>query len=89
MRSRYLARSGFTLFLDGVYIDGANRAARFRWVNVPTSDEPTQVAYTIAHCIARFLERQGVLERDAERGYLASDALDKGPINQLRWHSIT
>ncbi len=54
------------LFLDGVYIEGANgTAAWFRWVRAPTSEELTQLAHTIAHRIGRFLERQGLLERDA------------------------
>ena len=78
------------LFLDGVYIDGANgSAARFRWVKAPTRDELTQLAHTIAVRIARFLEREGLLERDAENSYLASDAVDEGPMDQLLGHSIT
>ena len=53
------------LFLDGVYIDGVSgSAARFRWVKAPTSNELTQLTHTIAQRIARFLERQGLLERE-------------------------
>ena len=37
----------------------------------------------------RFLERQGLLERDAENSYLAGDALEAGPMAQLRGHSST
>ena len=47
-----------TLNLDG--------SARFRWVRSPTSQELTQLAQTIAHRVSRFLERQGLLERDAD-----------------------
>ena len=48
------------LFLDGVYIDSANRSrARFRWVKAPTSDELTQLTHTIAQRVGRYLERQG------------------------------
>jgi hypothetical protein len=55
------------LFLDGVYVDGVNGSAmRFRWVKVSTSDELTQFTHTIAQRVARFLERQGLLERDGE-----------------------
>ncbi|VAX14567.1 hypothetical protein MNBD_GAMMA24-1589, partial [hydrothermal vent metagenome] len=39
--------------------------------------------------VARFLERQGLLERDAENSYLASDAVDEDPMTQLPGHSIT
>ena len=77
------------LFLDGVYVDGAGSAVRFRRVKAPTNDEVTQLTHTIARRIARFLERQGLLERDAENSYLASDAVNEDPMNQLLGHSIT
>ncbi len=35
------------------------------------------------------LERQGLLERDAENSYLASDVVDDDPLNQLLGSSIT
>jgi hypothetical protein len=77
------------LFLDGIYVDGANGSSRFRWVKAPTSEELTQLAHTIASRVGRFLERQGLLERDAENSYLASDAVDEDPMTQLLGHSIT
>lgn len=79
-----------SLFLDGVYIDGAHGSPpRFRWVKAPTPGELTQLAHTIATRIARFLEQQGLLERDAENSYVASDVLDEGPMDQLLGHSVT
>jgi hypothetical protein len=67
------------LFLDGVYVGGVNgSAARFRWVEAPTSDELTQLVHTIAQRVARFLERQGLLERDGEHSYLASEPAQAG-----------
>ena len=54
------------LFLDGVYVDRLDGSARFRWVRSPTSQELTQLAQMIAHRVSRFLERQGLLERDAD-----------------------
>lgn len=77
------------LFLDGVYVDRPNGSARFRWIKTPTSVELTQLAYTIAHRVGRYLERQGLLERDAENSYLASDAVEDDPMNPLLEHSIT
>ncbi|VAX12385.1 hypothetical protein MNBD_GAMMA24-1179 [hydrothermal vent metagenome] len=78
------------LFLDGVYLDSATgSASRFCWVKAPTSAELTQLAHTIAQRIGRFLERQGLLERDAENSYLASDAVDEDPMTQLLGYSIT
>lgn len=67
------------LFLDGVYVDRPDRAARFRWVKAPTT----------AHRVGCYLERQGLLERDAENSYLALEAVDDDPMNQLLGHSIT
>ena len=77
------------LFLDGVYVDRPDGAARFRWVKAPTTEELTQLAHTIAHRVGRFLERQGLLERDAENSYLSGDAVDDDPMSQLCSHSIT
>jgi len=44
---------------------------------------------TIAHRVGRYLERQGLLERDAENSYLAPDAVDDDPMTPLLGHSIT
>ena len=77
------------LFLDGVYVGEAGPSARFRWVKAPTSAELTQLTHTIAHRLARYLERQGLLVRDAEHSYLTLDNADEDPMDQLRGHSIT
>ena len=77
------------LFLDGVYADHPDGSTRFRWVKVPIGAELTQLAHTITHRVGRFLERQGLLERDAENSYLAGDSVDDDPLNQLLGSSIT
>ena len=81
------------LFLDGVYIDSAhNPRLRFRWVKAPTRAELTHLTHTIAHRVARYLERQGLLERDAEYAYLTANSVDEdpeSPMNQLLESSIT
>ena len=67
-----------SLFLDGVYINNANTSRlRFRWVMAPTNDELTHLTHTIAHRVARYLERQGLLERDAGHTYLTADGVDE------------
>ena len=71
------------LFLDGVYVEQSHGSARFRWVKAPTSPELTQLTHTIAHRVGRYLERQGLLERDVENSYLASDAVDDDPMTPL------
>ncbi len=77
------------LFLDGVYVDRFDGSARFRWVSSPTTQELTQLARTIARRVGRYLERQGLLERDAENSYLTTDAVSEDPMDQLLGHSIT
>jgi hypothetical protein len=76
------------LFLDGVYIDRPD-GIRFSWVKAPSSAELTQLTHSIAHRVGRYLERQGLLERDAENSCLAGDAVDDDPLNQLLGHAIT
>ena len=75
------------IFVDGVYIDGAPQSrARFRWVKAPTSEELSRLTHTIAQRIARYLERQGFLVRDAENSYLTYDGMDadqESPMDQL------
>ena len=77
------------LFLDGVCVERPDGSLRFRWVTAPTSAELTRLAQTLAQCIGRFLERQGLLERDAENSYLAAEGLEAGPMDQLLGSSIT
>jgi len=54
------------LFLDGVYVDRQDGSARFHRVDSPTSQELARLTQTIARRVGRYLERQGLLERDAE-----------------------
>jgi Putative transposase len=77
------------LFLDGVYLERSDGSVRFRWVKAPTSAELTRLTHILARRIGRFLERQGLLERDAENSYLIGDGLEAGPMDQLLGSSIT
>jgi hypothetical protein len=70
-------------------VDSTGSCTRFRWVKAPTNSELNQLSHTIAHRLARYLERQGLLERDAENSYLALDHSDEDPMDQLRGYSIT
>jgi len=77
------------LFLEGVYVELRDGSLRFRWVRAPTSAELAQLTQTLAGRIGRYLEREGLLDRDAENSYLAGDALEAGPMEQLLGSSIT
>ena len=80
-------------FSHGMYISGRNGShARFRWVKAPTSEDLTQLTHTIAQRIARYLERQDLLVRDAGNSYLTAEGVDvdpDSPMNQLLGSSIT
>ena len=58
-------------------------------MKAPTSAELTHLTHAIAQRVGRFLERQGLLERDAENSYLSGDAVEAGLLDQLLGHSIT
>ena len=79
--------------MDGVYTGGSNgHPLRFRRVKVPTKDELIKLTHTIAHRVACYLERQGLVERDTGNVYLTPevvDASDDDPSNQLLGSSIT
>jgi hypothetical protein len=69
-RAQGCAGAAHMLFLDGVYVECPDGSLRFRWVKAPTSAELRQLTHTLASRVGRFLERQGLLERDAENSYL-------------------
>jgi hypothetical protein len=46
------------------------------------SPELAQLAHTIGQRVGRFLERQGLLERDGENSYLAGDELETEPMGE-------
>ncbi|MCH8312665.1 MAG: transposase [Nitrospinae bacterium] len=75
------------LFLDGVYIETPK--TKFRPVMGPTHNELVQLVHTVSHRIARFLERRGLLVRDAENAYLDLQPEDESPMDTLMGHSIT
>ena len=56
------------------------------WIKAPTSEELTQLTHTIARRIARYLERQGLLERDVEGAWLTScvgGGEDEAPVSKF------
>src|SRR5262245_674745 len=77
------------LFLDGVYVEDREGALSFRWVKAPTGAELIALASRIASHVGRFLERQGLLERDREHPCLSELALEDEPMEDLLAHSIT
>ena len=77
------------LFLDGVFTEPADGGLRFQPTKALTAAELSELAHTLAFRIGRYLERQGLLERDAENSYVVGDEIDAGPLAQLQGASIT
>ena len=79
------------LFLDGVYSSNGHPKG-FRQVKAPSRAELTRLTHTIAQRVGRYLERQGLVERDTGNIFLTQDAVcasDEDPSNQLFRSSIT
>jgi hypothetical protein len=60
-----------------------------RRTNAPTQEELAQLVHTISHHVARYLERQSVLERDEESSYLQLDGIDVDPMQPLIGCSVS
>jgi hypothetical protein len=58
------------LFLDGVYVDRLDGSARFCRTISSTSRKQIRISQTLSRRVGRYLERQGLLECDAENSYL-------------------
>lgn len=64
----------------------------FRQVKAPNKAELTPLTHTIVQRVGRYLERQGLVERDTGNIYLTPEAVDtsdEDPSNQLLGSSIT
>ena len=58
------------LFLDGVYVYRDDQPPRFLRVKAPDKNELEALVQRISKRVGRCLERQGLLERDAESAWL-------------------
>lgn len=55
----------------------------------PSATGLSKLAHTLAQRIGRYLERQGLLERDAENSYLSDDGLETGTLARLQGASVS
>ena len=76
------------LFLDGVYVEERERL-RFRRVKAPERAELEALVQSLSERVGRHLERQGLLERDAENGYLALEPQGEDALAPVLGSSIT
>ena len=57
-------------------------------VKAPTIGELNTLVNQLSHRVARFLEKKGWLQRDAENTYLLLDSTEDDALSQLQGHSI-
>jgi len=58
-------------------------------VKAPTQAELEDLLHRISTRLARYLEKEGVLEQDIENSYLNLDPLPANPLREVHGHSIT
>ncbi len=62
---------------------------RFKRTIAPNQQELAILVHSISHRVARYLERQGILERDEENSYLQLDDIDEDSMQQLFGCSVS
>ena len=78
------------LLLDGVYVYRDKRPPRFQRVKAPDKSELEDLVQLISQRVGRCLERQGLLEQDAENARLDIDpAEDNDPMPQILVSSVS
>jgi hypothetical protein len=78
------------LFLDGVYVCRDDRPPRFQRVKAPAKSELEELVQLISQRVGHCLERQGLLEQDAENAWLDLDpAEDNDAMPQILGSSIS
>ena len=78
------------IFLDGFFVDdeGDKNGQSFKPVTPHQVSEIVELAHKISVRLARYLERSGLIEGDAESQYLADDALNAGEMNDYQGYSV-
>jgi hypothetical protein len=82
------------LALDGIFVDAKRQNQKpdarppFHRVSSPSREELTTLLHTMSQRLARYLERRGLLTRDAENSYLALEE-EGEPLDTLHGASIT
>lgn len=78
------------LFLDGVYVDAADKRDDQRFVSLThhQASDIIKLTHKISLRLARYLERAGLIEQDAENSYLTASALGNEEMNAHQKYSI-
>lgn len=76
------------LFLDGVFVQSDSGQYGFRHTPPPTVEQLHDLLQVISERVARFQERQGILERDEDNSYLTLEGLEEDPLREIHTHSV-
>jgi hypothetical protein len=76
------------LFLDGAYLFKGANPPLFRHVAGSSANELQRLVEQVGAQVGQVLERHGLIERDIENAWLATD-FEAGPLDDLIGHSIT
>lgn len=73
------------IFLDGIYVENKHGGLRFKRCKAPSHETLQQLVHRISHRVARYLEKQGYLQRDEENSYALLDGLDETDAALHHW----
>ncbi len=78
------------LFLDGIYVNDVSDKHHQHFVPIIShrASDITSLTHKISLRIARYLERAGFIERDAENSYLVRSSANDNEIAEHQGHSI-
>jgi hypothetical protein len=76
------------LFLDGAYLFKGAHPPVLRPAAGPSANELQRLVEQVGAQVGQVLERRGLIERDIENAWLATD-FEAGPLDDLIGHSIT
>ncbi len=75
------------MFPQGVY-SFENGRSKFHLTNPPSTRELDKLLISLAHRVVRFLEKQGLIQRDEDQAFLSQDS-DPSAMDQVSFSSIT
>lgn len=76
------------LFLDGVYVGDDENDLRFVSTTHHKMEDIVSLTHKMSTRIVRYLERAGIIERDAENSYVTEELLNNDEINEYQSYSI-
>jgi ribosomal protein S27E len=77
------------LFLEGAISENSWGGTTFIRIKAPSHDDMVELVHIISHCIAKYLEKVGLVQRDMENSYLNLPIDDEDTLLQLQGASVS